>query len=219
MSALCPLFLAVTAAIPDTIPTAEVTGYARLTAPVDAVEVSGQLVGVGPDAETAEESANTRVTLLIAALQAESPLQVEVSVFGGGRAQREKDAPDFKAYRSLNLTMRDMKKLDALLTLFGRSVDGPLNDVKVSNTRIDEWKQKARLAAAADAKQQAGRMLGTLGGKLGPPRYVHDARYQSPWRERRTLRHDRDGRYSLEAGAKEIALAVELKVEFSILER
>lgn len=80
---------------------------------------------------------------------------------------------------TVTLTLNDLARVDPVLNAALRAGGQPTGNVVLRNTEHVVFETRARIAAAASAKERATGMVEALGGKLGLPRAVSDVTHRN----------------------------------------
>lgn len=76
--------------------------------------------------------------------------------------------------RTVVVTVTDLSKLEDLLAAAMKAAGVPTCNLMLRSSEVKTYEVKARVAAAAVARDRASNLVETLGGKLGLPRSVTD---------------------------------------------
>jgi uncharacterized protein YggE len=123
----------------------------------------------------AASDATVKLLLDLTATLSIAPADVASSALNIEAQYSDADVPEFLGYavsRSVNVTLRDLSKLDQLVD---RAIDAGANrefGVELASSRLRELQDQALSAAIEDAKVQAGRLAVGFGARLGAVRQI-----------------------------------------------
>jgi uncharacterized protein YggE len=159
-----------------------VTGEARVTFVPNQVVVSFSLGSTHRDLASLHKAHEDKVRKFLEACRAAGVEPRQWVLVHGG------PTPDYRGSEvigqvmttQVTITLSDMARVDPVLDAALRAGGQPSGAVVLRNTEHVGYETKARIAAAATAKERAAGMVEAVGGKLGLPRAISDA----------TQRHD-----------------------------
>lgn len=170
---LCGLLLAAAPAFADDHGVT-VTGEGRVTAVPDAATVTVGVVTRNKDASLALKANNASVAALLASVKAHGVQDKDVQTSGFHLSQEytyeEKKPPvpnGFSVSNHVTVTVRDLDKLGKVLNDVVGSGANSVHGVRFLCTTKDDFLDKARRAAIADARRKAELYAEGAGAKLG----------------------------------------------------
>lgn len=153
-----------------------VHGQAVLSFPADQLIASFQVVSAAREPAAARKVSEAKVVALKKVF-ADLGVSEKDVVIQEGAATPEYRGNEIISHtwiRSVTLSLGELTGADKTLTAVMRALGVQSGHLVLRSSAQLEWEAKARVAAAAAAKDRALKLVETLGGKLGLPRVVTD---------------------------------------------
>lgn len=213
------LALALAVAPPPSPRIISVAGDARLTfRPNQALVTFVLQVSQQRDAANARKASDEKVSRFMKAI-AQAGVTTANVVLADGAAQPEYRGNEIASYsmsRVANITVTDLSKLDEVLTAGVKSGALPSGNVTLQATDHDVYETKARIAAAAAARERAKALTETLGAKLGLLVSVSDSTPVVESISAGAFVANADGVVTTGFGSKLLAVTSHVTVQFDI---
>jgi hypothetical protein len=195
-----------------------VIGVAREVARPNQATVRASLLTQARDLATAKKSGEERERKLLAALLAagveRGAVQFEV---GAPQAdQRGVETIGWQQYTGVILSLKDLAKLDDAVTVLVKNGAIMPSPVVLENTEHEVAESKARIAAAANARERAKGMIEALGAKLGLPVTVSDSTPAMASTTVGAVQLANDGPVTTGWASKELITTSQVTVQFDI---
>jgi uncharacterized protein YggE len=224
---MLPLLVAValTSAVPGAYPssgsrTLTVAGDARVTFRPNQVAVAFVVTASHRDQAVARRQSDEKVrkvldALLAAGVQARDLTATES---GPGPEYRGNEVISYVSTRHVAAVVSDMARVDEALTAAVRAGGQPIGNVTVRHSDSKAFETRARIAAAAVARERAAGIVEALGGKLGLPRTVSESGQPNQGQSAGAIVVGPEGRVVSGFAAVELAVVGQVHVVFDILD-
>ncbi len=163
--------------VPDTTSRVSVTGSGSIVVPPDMAEVTLGVYVLDRDLVKAKATSDHIVQALLRLVVSSDipPQDVSSSALSIEPSYSEAESHEFLGYevtRSVDLTLRDLEKLDQLIDKAIQAGANRQFRVSLKSSREKELREQALDMAIEDAKAQASRLASGFGAKLGAVRSI-----------------------------------------------
>lgn len=224
---MLPLLIAV--AVSSTVPgaspsagarTLTIAGDARVSFRPNQVAATFHVSASHRDQATARRQSEEKAHKLLEALTAAGVQARDLTVTESGPAPeyRGNEVTSYLSTRQVAVVVTDLARVDEAFTAAVRAGGQPIGGVTVRHSDSKAFETKARIAAAAVARERAAGIVEALGGKLGLPRTVSEGGQPNPGQSVGTLVVGPGGKVTTGFGAVELSVVGQVHVVFDILD-
>lgn len=224
---MLPLLVAV--ALSSSVPGASLSSGARtLTIAADArvafrpnqVAATFLVTSSHRDQALARRQSDEKVRKVLDALLGAGVLPRDLTATESGPAPeyRGNEVTGYASTRHVAVVLTDMARIDEALTAAVRAGGQPYGSVTVRNSDSKAFETKARLAAAAVARERAAGIVEALGAKLGLPRTVSESGQPNQGQSAGAIVVGPEGKVTTGFGAIELSVLGQVHVVFDILD-
>lgn len=195
-----------------------VTGEARISFRPNQVVAVFSVTSSNREAAAARKATEEKFTKLTKACR-DVGLEQKSLIVTESAPQPEYRGNEIVGYsftRSASITFTDMPRLDEALTAISRSGATLVGTVMLQNTEHVAFETKARIAAAAAARERAKGIIEALGAKLGLPISVGDSTPRIESVQGGVLAPGADGTVVTGFANRELSVLSQLTVSFDI---
>ncbi len=170
------------------------------------------------DQAAARKLSDDKLAKLVKACTAAGVEARNVLVVDGGLTPdyRGNEIVAYVQHRTVTLTITDLARLDEALSAAVKNGAVPSGAAVLRNTDFQALATKARLAAAASAKERAKGMIEAMGGKLGLPVAVSDQTSGVDGVSAGTFTASPDGAVTAAWATRELTIVARVTVDFDI---
>jgi uncharacterized protein YggE len=213
------LFLAATlAAVPGQARSITVAGESRIAFRPNQIIATFSVTASNRDAVLAKKANDEKFAKLMKACR-DVGVEPKSLVIMEGAAQPEYRGNEVVSYsvaRSATVTLTDMARVDEALTAISKSGAVLATGVTLQNTDHATFETKARVAAAAAARERAKGITEALGARLGMPISVSDGTPRIESLQAGVFAPAADGTVTTSFATKEMVLVAQITVAFDM---
>lgn len=224
---MLPLLVAValSSSVPGAYPssgarTLTIAGDARVSFRPNQVATTFLVTASHRDQAVARRQSDEKVRKVLDALLAAGvqPRDLTATEVGPSPEYRGNEVISYLSTRHVAIVITDMARIDEALTAAVRAGAQPSGAVMVRHSDSRAFETKARIAAAAVARERAAGIVEALGGKLGLPRTVSESGQPNPGQSAGSVVVGPDGKVTSGFGAVELSVLGQVHVVFDILD-
>lgn len=200
--------------------TLTIAGDARVTFRPNQVAATFLVTATHRDQATARRQSDEKVRKVLDGLLAAGVQARDLTVTEAAPAPeyRGNEVTGYVSNRHVAVVITDMARIDEALTAAVRAGGQPAGNVVVRHTDAKAFETKARLAAAAVARERAQGIVEALGGKLGLPRTVSESGQPNQGQGVGAVVVGPEGKVTSGFGAVELSVLGQVHVVFDILD-